>query len=126
MRKEMSVAMDEVRHLRWRLDQVERDREDYRALWEEERAEHRLTKERMAQAMDESYTNGYQSGRIQGAETKEAQVQDLMTRCMRCEELLNSISCLVAEGPEFMRPLDIYDKVGKEAGQAMRILRGKE
>ena len=54
------------------------------------------------------------------------QVQDLMTRGMRCEELLNSISCLVAEGPEFMRSGDIYHKVGQEAGQAMRILRGEE
>ena len=54
------------------------------------------------------------------------QVQDLMTRGMRCEEFLNSISCLVAEGPEFMRSGDIYHKVGQEAGQAMRILRGEE
>jgi flagellar biosynthesis/type III secretory pathway protein FliH len=126
MHEEISVVMDEVRHLRWRLDQVERDRDEYRALWEEERAEHRLTKKRMAQAMDEAYNNGYQSGRIQGAEAKESQVQDLVTRCMRCEELLNSISCLVAEGPEFMGSGDIYHQVGQEAGQAMRILRGKE
>ena len=54
------------------------------------------------------------------------QVQDLTSRSSRSWELLNSITCLVAEGQEFIRPAEIYLQVGREAGQAMRILKGEE
>ena len=62
MQKDDTIAMDEVRHLRWRLGQVEQERDDYRALWEEEKLEHQKTRERMAQAMDEAHANGYKEG----------------------------------------------------------------
>ena len=62
MQKDDTIAMDEVRHLRWRLSQVEQERDDYRALWEEEKLEHQRTKERMVQAIEEAHANGYKEG----------------------------------------------------------------
>lgn len=38
-------------------------------------------------------------------------------------EIFNSISCLVAEGPEFMRSGDIYERVGKEACKGYAIVK---
>ena len=38
-------------------------------------------------------------------------------------EIFNSISCLVAECPEFMRSGDIYERVGKEACKGYAIVK---
>jgi flagellar biosynthesis/type III secretory pathway protein FliH len=132
MHKKTGIVMDEVRHLRWRLSQMERDFDDYRALWEEECAEHRLTKERMAQATDEAYSKGYQAGRVEGFEAglqagRErmlAQLQGMEQRVARARNLLESILCTVVEGQELMRSSDIYRHVEWDASEGMKVLDG--
>ena len=126
MQRDGALIMEEVRHLRWRLGQVEQERDDYRALWEEKKLEHQRSRERMAQAMDEAYSNGYQAGRVEGYEAGLlAGEERIRSRIVGVRERLSSISCLVAEGPEFMRPVQIYDAVQQDVLQGIKVLDGE-